>query len=122
MANPIPVKIKKERRKSEQRPVWKFEIIEESSDLVGTLWSRLDRTLQPFIEAAHEVLGDIYATIAKGVLQKKEAFDDLRAERKARQRTLPRKARSSSAAHEIRLAGTGTGLRNALASTSKTRA
>jgi hypothetical protein len=122
MANPKTFKTSKERTKSAQWPGWKFEIVQESSDSVESLWSRLDRSLRPMIEAAHNVLGDVYATTAKAVLERKEAFEDLRAEQKARQRTAPRDAKGTGSAHKIRLAETGAGPKNGLASDSKTHA
>lgn len=122
MAKPQSVKIKKGRSKSEQWPVWKFEIVDETSDPGESVWSRLNRTLRPLIEAAYDVLGDMYATTAKAVLQRKEAFEDHRAEQKERQRIADRDAKGPNAVDEIHLAETGTGLRNGLASNSKTRA
>jgi hypothetical protein len=123
MANdPRVVKTKKRRSKSKQWPVWKFEIVQESSDPTESLWSKLSRTLRPLIDAAHDALGDIYATSAKAVLQRKEAFEDHRAEQKARQRIAARKAEGTNYADEIRLAEAGTGLRNGLASNSKSHA
>src|ERR1700691_2369041 len=113
------VRTKKGRSKSEQWPVWKFEIVPENSDPAESLWSILSRTLRPFIDAAHDALDDIYATTAKAVLQRKEAFEELRAEQKARQRTAARDVKGTNSADERRLTKTGTGLTNGLASNSK---
>jgi len=116
------VKTKKGRSKPEHSPIWRFEIVQESSDLAESLWSKLSRTVRPVIEAAYDVLGDIYAVSAKAVLLQKEAFEDQRAEQKARQRTATPNVRGTNSTDEIHLAETGTGLRNGLASNSKSHA
>jgi hypothetical protein len=118
-SNSHTVNTRKVRSKSNQTRRWKFEIIEEASEVEESVWYKLDRTLRPLIEAAREVLGDIYAASAKAVLQQKEAFEDHRAEQKARQRSAARKAEVADRAVDVRLAQAGTGLRNGLASNSK---
>jgi hypothetical protein len=124
MANNSAIAQKKGRRpKTEQQPAWKFEIIYEESDPEENLRSNLRRNLAPFLEAAHDALGAIYAAGAKRVLERKEEFEDRRAERKARQRgNAVRPAKLAIPASEIRLSEVGTGLKNGLASSSKSRA
>jgi hypothetical protein len=124
MANNSSIAQKKGKRpKTEQPPVWKFEIIYEDSAPEASIWSNLRRNLAPFLEAAHDALGAIYAAGAKGVLERKEAFEDRRAERKARQRgNAVRAAKPAITTSEIRLSEVGTGLKNGLASSAKSRA
>jgi len=110
------------RPKPEQSPVWKFEIIYEDSDLEASLWTKLRQNLAPFLEAAHNAIGAIYVAGAKEVLERKEAFEDRRAERKARQRgNAVRSAKPAVSTREIRLSEVGTGSKNGLASSSKSR-
>jgi hypothetical protein len=124
MANKSAIaQTKRTHPRTEQPPVWKFEIIHEDPDLEASLWTKLRENLAPFLDAAHNALGAIYAAGAKRVLERKEAFEDLRAERKARQRgNAVRSAKPAISAREIRLSEVGTGLKNGLASSSKSRA
>jgi len=66
--------------------VWTFEILDENSDSRANSWPNLGRLYTSLVETARDALGDIYASGARIVLQRKEALEDRRAEHKARNR------------------------------------
>jgi hypothetical protein len=107
------------RSKTEQPPVWKFEIIHETSELGPSLWSELGQNLGPFFEAGRNALGNIYASVAQLLLERKEEFEDWRAERKVRQTIAVRSARNTHSAAETHLVEVGAGFNDRPASTSK---
>jgi hypothetical protein len=109
---------KRRRTKAQQPLIWKFEIIHENSDLTVSPWPNLRRNLRSLVEAGRNVVGDIYVSIARVVLERKEEFEDRRAERKARQRIAAPSPTSANSA-EIHLVKVGSGIKNGLASNSK---
>lgn len=120
MTNPSTIaQTKRTRSKADQPPVWRFEIIDESSG--ATPWSELGQSLSPFVEAARDALGDLYVSIAKVVLEWKEDFEDQRAERKAR-RLIAGPARVADRAPQKHRSELGASLRNRVTSISKFRA
>jgi len=82
---------------TQRSPVWKFEIIDENSDLEESLWAELGRNLEPRARAAGNALGEAYTSIARVALGWKEDLEDQRAERKARLRIVPRSAKNRPA-------------------------
>lgn len=103
---------------SSNSPVLTNEKNHVSDRRTGSL-SQLRRNLGPVVEMGRDVLGNIYASIARVVLERAEAFEDQRAERKARQRIAARTAGRPRPARETPLASAGTGLKTRSASASK---
>lgn len=77
------------RRKKRPSPdtedlLWTSEDFEKLTRPVVEQWPKVQAAVGPFLKTAGEKLGDLYATAAQAVTERKEAFDDQLAERRAR--------------------------------------
>ena len=87
----------------EESSVWKFEIIDEDSDLEAYPWSGLSRAFEPLLDAGRKAVEDWYASVARIVLEKTEELEDWRAERRARELAAARAARTANSANKAHL-------------------
>ncbi len=99
---------KKVRPKKAEPSAPKFEIVDEGSNPVADSWSHFRQLLAPLLEASRNVLEDVYSSLAQAALERKEEFEDQRAERKAKQRRAARKLapRKTTASPRLLEAGT----------------
>jgi hypothetical protein len=95
MARNTPTPIKDTSPGTEEAPAWKFEIVDENFDPEANPWSGLQRAFAPLLEAGRTAIEDVYASLAQIVLEKKEEFEDWRAERRARELAAARAARAT---------------------------
>jgi hypothetical protein len=82
---------KKVRAKKAKAAAPRFEIVEEETNPVIESWSRFRQLLDPLVEVGRDVLGSVYSSVAKAVLEQKEELEDRRAARQAEGRRATRK-------------------------------
>ncbi len=64
--------------------LWTSADVERLTRPVVERWPKVRDTVTPFLKVAGEKLGDLYASAAQVVTEQKEAFEDRRAEHRAK--------------------------------------
>jgi hypothetical protein len=86
---------KRSGKKKPKSSVLNGEIISQVRRQIDDRWPNLGRRLVSLIQISREKLDDIYSSAAEAINEHKEAFEDRRAERKARTLSEARAARQS---------------------------
>jgi hypothetical protein len=86
---------KRSGKKKPKSSVLNGEIISQVRRQIDDRWPNLGRRLVSLIQISREKLDDIYSSAAEAINEHKEAFEDRRAERKARTLAEARAARQS---------------------------
>lgn len=84
--------------KKQSAPGLKYQIDFVEAAAKEPAWTRLAHAVQPFVKAGRQLAGDAYALAAKTALERVEAFEDRRAEKKAKAAGLAAASQTSAAA------------------------
>jgi hypothetical protein len=85
------------RQKRVLQPIVKSASASAGKTPAGGGWSVLSGSLGALFERARDSFGGFYCLVARSALEKKESFEDLRAEQKARQKAAAVKRAATSA-------------------------
>jgi hypothetical protein len=91
-------------KKKGDSPIFKSEVVTRIGRQINKRWPNLGRQLASLIRVSREKVDDLYTSAARAISERKESFEDRRAERRTQARVGTKATPPVTSAHPVRRA------------------